>query len=92
MAIDIGTFLAPDSFKNLVGRLIDALMSSPFMEGSALTVFFKVGDELVNGPSAFMLHQNFLDQITVQPWVMVRCKVPLFMIQSPGRLKKTVFE
>lgn len=35
MAIDIGTFLAPDSFKDLVGRLIDELKSSPPMEGSA---------------------------------------------------------
>ena len=29
MAIDIGTFLASDSFKDLVGRLIDELKSSP---------------------------------------------------------------
>ncbi len=35
MAIDIGTFLTPDSFKDLVGRLIDELKSSPPMEGSA---------------------------------------------------------
>jgi LDH2 family malate/lactate/ureidoglycolate dehydrogenase len=35
MAIDIGTFLAPDSFKDLVGRLIDELKSSPPIEGSA---------------------------------------------------------
>jgi LDH2 family malate/lactate/ureidoglycolate dehydrogenase len=35
MAIDIGTFLAPDAFKDLVGRLIDELKSSPPMEGSA---------------------------------------------------------
>ena len=28
MAIDIGTFLASDSFKDLVGRLIDELKSS----------------------------------------------------------------
>jgi LDH2 family malate/lactate/ureidoglycolate dehydrogenase len=35
MAIDIGAFLAPDSFKDLVGRLIDELKSSPPMEVSA---------------------------------------------------------
>jgi LDH2 family malate/lactate/ureidoglycolate dehydrogenase len=35
MAIDIGTFLAPEAFKESVGRMIDALKSSPPMEGSA---------------------------------------------------------
>jgi len=35
MAIVIGTFLPPDSFKDLVGQLIDELKSSPPMEGSA---------------------------------------------------------
>ncbi|MBM4313595.1 MAG: Ldh family oxidoreductase [Deltaproteobacteria bacterium] len=35
MAIDIGTFLEPDVFKESVGRLIDELKSSPPMEGSA---------------------------------------------------------
>lgn len=35
MAIDIGTFLSPDSFKDLVGRMIDELKSSPPMEGSS---------------------------------------------------------
>jgi LDH2 family malate/lactate/ureidoglycolate dehydrogenase len=35
MAIDIGTFLTPDSFKDMVGRLIDELKSSPSMEGSS---------------------------------------------------------
>ncbi len=34
MAIDIGTFLTPDSFKDMVGRLIDELKASPPMEGS----------------------------------------------------------
>ncbi len=35
MAIDIESFLAPDTFKDLVGRLMDELKSSPPLAGSA---------------------------------------------------------
>ena len=35
MAIDVQTFLPPNAFRDLVGRLIDELKSSPPMEGSA---------------------------------------------------------
>jgi LDH2 family malate/lactate/ureidoglycolate dehydrogenase len=35
MSIDIGTFLAPETFKELVGGLIDKLKSAPPMAGSA---------------------------------------------------------
>ena len=35
LAIDIETFLPPDSFKDLVGRMIDELKDSPPMEGSS---------------------------------------------------------
>jgi uncharacterized oxidoreductase len=42
MVIDIETFLPPDSFKDLVGRLIDELKSSPPMAGS--TEIFMPGE------------------------------------------------